>query len=217
MPIKIIPSILIKTEQQFLTQTAAVSEALPMIQLDIADGNFVPNITWADPEVVEDHLEIDCELHLMVSNPIEEARKWEHVPQVKRVLFHYESTDNPADVLGAIQSYGWQASIVLNPKTPINVIDPLIEYLDGVMFMGIKPGFQGQPFIPETIDRIKATREKYPNLFISLDGAVNEDTITDIAKSGVSAVCPGSAIFGNDRPPAENVQRMKDLIEKSVA
>lgn len=217
MPISIIPSILIKTEQEFLTQTAAVSEVLPMIQLDIADGNFVPNITWAEPDVVAENLEIDCELHLMVSNPLEEARRWEYVPQVKRVLFHYESTDNPADVLGAIQSYGWQASMVLNPETPITVIDPLIEYLDGVMFMGVKPGKQGQSFIPETLDRIKATREKYPNLFISLDGAVNEDTITDIVKSGVSAVCPGSAIFGNDKPPADNVQQMKNRIEKILS
>ena len=80
------------------------------------------------------------------------------------------------------------------------------------MFMGVVPGKQGQPFIPETIDRIKAARERWPALYIELDGAVNEDTLPDIATTGVNAICPGSAIFGNDRKPAENVGRMREQI-----
>jgi len=214
--IQIIPSILVQTEKEFITKTSALTNILSMIQLDIADGEFVPNTTWADPRVVADNLEIDCELHLMVSNPVEEARKWEYVDQVKRVLVHYESVENVAEALGAINSYGWEVGIVLTSETPIEVVDKFIEEIDSVMFMSVKPGFQGQPFIPETLYRIKALRTKYPDLFIEIDGAVNENTIEDIVKSGVSAVCPGSAIVGNEREPRENVQRMRKLISKAL-
>ncbi|OIO19042.1 MAG: hypothetical protein CO029_00990 [Candidatus Magasanikbacteria bacterium CG_4_9_14_0_2_um_filter_41_10] len=213
--IQIIPSILVPDEATFIAWSQAVEEVLPMIQLDIADGKFVPNDTWADPDVVSERLHIDCELHLMVADPLEEIRIWEEVPQVKRVLVHYESDpDNIKDILSQVQSYGWEVGLVLNPETPIDVVDDLIEDIDALMFMGVVPGKQGQRFIPETIDRIKEAREKFPRLFIELDGAVNEDTIEDIVNAGVSAVCPGSAIFGNERKPAENVKRMRELIHR---
>ncbi len=216
MNIQIIPSILVQTEKDFITKTSALVGVLSMIQLDIADGDFAPNTTWADPDVVAENLEIDCELHLMVSNPVEEARKWEYVDQVKRVLVHYESVENIFEALGAISSYGWKVGLVLKAETPIEVVDEFIEEIDSVMFMSVEPGFQGQSFIPETLERIKALRTKYPDLFIEIDGAVNEDTIEDIVKAGVSAVCPGSAIVGNEREPGENVERMKKLIDQAL-
>jgi len=98
--IQIIPSILVPDEATFIAWSQSVEQILPMIQLDIADGKFVPNDTWADPDVVSERLHIDCELHLMVEDPLEEIRIWEEVPQVKRVLVHYESDpDNIADIL----------------------------------------------------------------------------------------------------------------------
>ena len=211
--IDIIPSILVPNEQTFLLSAKSVEDVLPMIQLDIADGQFVPNETWADPDVVSEQLEIDCELHLMVRDPLEEARLWEGVQQVKRVLVHYESQpEDIANILNQIRSYGWDVGLVLNPDTPIDVVDDVVEEIDSLMFMGVVPGKQGQPFIPETLERIKAARERWPELYIELDGAVNEDTLPDIATTGVNAICPGSAIFGNDRKPAENVGRMREQI-----
>lgn len=211
--IDIIPSILVPNEETFLSWSKAVSSILPMIQLDIADGKFVPNETWADPDVIDEQLEIDCELHLMVADPLEEARLWEEVQQVKRVLVHYESDpENSANIVNQIRSYGWDVGLVLNPHTSVDVVDDLIEDIDSLMFMGVVPGKQGQKFIPETIERIKAVRETYPDLPISVDGAVNEDTLLDIVNAGATRVCPGSAIFGNDRTPAENVARMREMI-----
>jgi len=185
-----------------------------MIQLDIADGKFVPDETWADPTVVDEKLNIDCELHLMVVDPLEEIRIWEEVQQVKRVLIHYKSDpENIADIISQAHSYNWEVGLVLNPDTPVSVVDDLIEEIDSLMFMGVVPGKQGQRFIPETIARIKEVRAKFPTLYIELDGGVNEDTLPDIVRSGVNAVCPGSAIFGNDTAPAENVRRMREMIQ----
>ncbi|MEK7084486.1 MAG: ribulose-phosphate 3-epimerase [Patescibacteria group bacterium] len=212
--VAIIPSILVQTEKEFLEQSRAVSDVLSMIQLDIADGKFVPNTTWAEPDVVSEKLEIDCELHLMVQNPLAEARKWAEVPQVKRVLFHYEAApDTAGDVAAQIRSYGWEVSVVLNPDTPLSVLDPLLEEIDGVMFMGVNPGFQGQKLIPEVLENIQKFKAKKTSHFVEIDGGVNEDALMDIIASGVDAICPGSAIFVNDRTPRENVKRMKKIIE----
>jgi ribulose-phosphate 3-epimerase len=211
--IDIIPSILVPDEHTFLAWSRAVEEVLPMIQLDIADGQFVPNETWADPNVVDEHLQIDCELHLMVRDPLKEVRLWEDVQQIKRVLVHYESNpENITEILAQIHSYGWEVGLVLNPDTPVDVVDDLVEEIDSLMLMGVIPGKQGQKFIPKTIARIKEARERFPNLYIELDGAVNEETLPDIVATGVHAICPGSSIFGNDRTPAENVKLMRDMI-----
>jgi len=213
--VEIIPSILVKTEEEFLEQSRAVADVLNMIQLDIADGVFVPNTTWADPDVVAEHLTLDCELHLMVQDPVEEVRKWADVVQVKRVFVHYESrTDDIADVLAQIHSYGWDVGVVLNPGTPIDVLDSFLEEVDAVMFMGVNPGFQGQTLIPEVLENMKAFCAAHPHLFVSIDGSVNEETLPDILATGVCAVCPGSAIFGNDEPPKKNIERMKALIHR---
>jgi len=214
---QIIPSILLPDKHTFLAQTKAIEEVVSMVQIDIADGKFVESTTWSyeeeAPEIVQDHLQVDCELHLMVENPLEIAREWELVPQVKRVLVHYESNpEEVGDILAQIQSYGWEVGLVLNPDTPIDVVDDLVEEIDSVMFMGVVPGKQGNKFVPEVLDNIKNLKEKYPDMYTEIDGSVNLDTLPDIAEAGVSAVCPGSAIFGNDKDPAQNVVEMREFI-----
>ncbi|MFH1286733.1 MAG: hypothetical protein ABII02_03195 [Candidatus Magasanikbacteria bacterium] len=213
---QIIPSILIQTKEEFLTQIKALSSILSMIQLDIADGKFVEETTWADPDVVFEKLKIDCELHLMVKNPLEEIQLWVNVSQVKRVLVHYESSPGSmTDTLERIHSYGWEVGLVLNPDTPVDILDEVRESIDTCMLMGVKPGLQGQIFMPEVLEKAKIIKEKYPDLPLALDGGVSEETLPDIIKAGFDIVCPGSAIFGNDREPRENVKRMKKLIEKN--
>lgn len=210
---QIIPSILVQTQQEFETQLNAVQGILSIVQLDIADGKFVPNTTWADPEVVEKISTIDIELHLMVQNPMHELKRWSACEQVKRVLIHYETTNGKfGEMIETVREYGWQVGAVLNPDIPIGVLDPYIDDLDSVMFMGVVPGFQGQGLIPDVLEKIKEFKYLHPRVFIEIDGAVNEQTLPDIIASGVDAICPGSAIFKNDRRPAENVRRMKEII-----
>ena len=86
---EIIPSILVQTEEQFLQQMEWLGDSVKQVQLDIADGKFVPNVTWANPAVVKKLRKLTVELHLMVADPIAELKKWVNIKQVKRVLFHY--------------------------------------------------------------------------------------------------------------------------------
>lgn len=211
---QIIPSMLVSSQEEFETQIEAVQTSVEMVQLDLADGKFVPNTTWSDPEVARKVLKINAELHLMVADPIKTVVEWMGVPQIKRVLFHYESvaSENIAHTIRELGRGGWQVGMVLNPNTPIDVVDEHVEHLDAVMFMGVNPGFQGQSYIPQTTQRMKSLKEKYPDLFISLDGGVNLKTIPDIFSSNIDAICPGSAVFRTDKTPSENVADIRALI-----
>lgn len=212
-----IPSILVSDEKTFLAQTIAVSDVVSMVQIDICDGLFVPNITWADAKIVAEHLKIDCELHLMVENPLEEAKKWEDVPQVKRVYAHYES--NPGDIqniVHSIRSYEWEVGLALNPDTPITVLKTLAEDIGAVLVMGVYPGRQGQILIPKSLEKIQTIRHTYPRLRITLDGGVNEKTLPDIVRVHPDAICPGSAVFGNEKTPQTNIQNLRGIIDRVI-
>jgi len=211
---KIIPSILVQSADEFKNQIHAVENCLEIVQLDIADGKFVPNTTWADPDIVEKESNIDIELHLMVKNPLKELERWAATEQIKRVLVHYESVDNFEEVLPLLKQYSWELGVVLNPDTATEAIEPFISEIDAVMFMGVYPGFQGQGLVPEVLEKIKLFKSKYPNIFTELDGAANEETLPELIASGVDAICPGSAIFRNDRTPEENVKRMREIIHR---
>ena len=207
---QIIPSILVQNVADFQACFDGLENSAPHIQLDIADGEFVNNTTWADPKFFKDlKTNITIELHLMLAHPLVEISKWNEVANVTKILFHLESNDDIYEVISVIKTSGREVGIVLNPTTPIDKLATFVNELDTVMLMGVTPGKQGQTFIPETLNRLREVKTLYQNLFVELDGGVNESTLPEIIQTGVDAVCPGSAIFGNDRSPKENVERMK--------
>ncbi len=214
MSVKIIPSTLVQSKNEFLSQIKGLGESLDMIQLDIADGGFVDNKTWADPKVVR-NISLDVELHLMVDDPYEELKKWEAVSQIKRVLIHYESEgESTKELIHKLKDNNiWQIGVVLNPETDISVLESFLGSIDVVMFMGVHPGLQGQSFLPETLEKIRQFKNMNTSHMISIDGGVNKETINDIVMAGADIVCPGSAIFHTDKTPSENVEEMKYIID----
>ncbi|MBT3817239.1 MAG: hypothetical protein HOE80_01820 [Candidatus Magasanikbacteria bacterium] len=209
----IIPSILVQSESEFITQYNGLDSAVSMIQLDIADGKFVENTTWADPKIITDIVSIGVELHLMVEDPLEEMKRWENISQIKRVLVHYESVDDISETIKTLKISSWEIGIVLNPDTPISVIEPIKNDITLVMCMGVVPGKQGQSFIKSTLEKMKSIKKEYPNLLVSVDGAVNKETLPEIMHSGADIICPGSAIFGSGKPK-ENIGDMQELINR---
>ncbi len=211
---QIIPSILVQSEEEFIEQITNVQDSVKQVQLDIADNKFVPNTTWANPEIVKQYTKINVELHLMVADPLEELKKWEGIEQIKRVLVHYESVDDFEVVLTALKDKDWQVGVVINPDTELEAIEPFLEKVQSVMFMGVHPGKQGQELIPEVLERIQELTISHPDVFTEIDGGVNESTLPQIIQSGVRAICPGSAIFKNTLPAAESVKQMEESINK---
>jgi ribulose-phosphate 3-epimerase len=210
----IIPSLLSDDRVLLLEQLELIGDAAEMIQIDIADGLFVPSVTWYDPKEISDAACVPLELHLMVQDPLRVIEEWTESKRIRRVLIHAESPCDHQVVIDAIAHEGWQASLVLNPHTDISVIEPFADQLFGVMCMGVVPGKQGQAFIPEVLDTLREIKRRFPHLFVELDGAVNMGTIDDIVKTDIDAVCPGSAIVGNARTPKENILAMQSRIDE---
>lgn len=210
--IQIIPSLLVPNEELFLRCVHGLGDSVSTVQIDIADGKFVPSTTWADPESIKTYLPMACELHLMVKEPLKELAKWGAVEQVVRILIHVESTPKLADIFPTLHAYGWEIGLVLNPETPIEALTPFLPEIKRVMFMGVHPGSQGQPFIPETLDKIRAFKAKKTDHTIAIDGGVNEQTLRGLITAGIDVACPGSAIFQTSRNPAEAVAHMKNTI-----
>lgn len=209
---QIIPTVFAPDEQTFFNQVRMIGGVVDMFQLDIADGDFVPATTWADPALVAGiNKGMKVELHLMTKHPITEMNKWTHVPQVKRVLFPYEGLDDIELCIDTAMTNGWQPCVVLNPETSIDVIAPYADHLFGVMLMGVHPGAQGQAYLTEITERLHHIHTYFPHLFLSIDGGVNLETIEDIVPTGVDAVCPGSAIFGAGHP-TDNITKMRSII-----
>lgn len=215
MSVQIIPSIFVKSKSEFLSQITAVEGSVDMVQIDIGDGKFVSDTTWYNPEITRDNLKMDAELHLMVSDPLAVAKEWLNVPQLKRILIHYESVSDIQTTIKQLQQYNnWKISLALNPETSAQIIEPYINDIQGVMFMGIHPGFQGQTLIPEILLRIRDFKNQHPDTFVEIDGGVNEETLPKIVASGVDAICPGSAVFRNERTPIQNISRLKKIVEE---
>lgn len=217
MPI-IIPSILVYSQEEYLKQTKAVQGLVNFVQIDIANNTFVPNQTWYDPRFIEENITFDFELHMMIEEPMEELPVWMSNKHLKRVVMHFETLgNNTKQAIEAVRKSGRQISICINPETPIRVLEPFEDQIDAVQFMTITPGFQGQPFLPEVLDKIKEYKNKNTDHFISADGHVNEETIPLLIKAGVEGLCIGSAIFNEQSDPKNNVLRIQKLINSLTA
>lgn len=208
----IIPSLLVTTEEAFKNQTAAIAGKVPFFQIDIADGQFVPNKTWVfdHAEMAAGYVQTDFELHLMVQDPFAVANKWKDHPHFKRMLLPVEPFNDLGSAIDYAKGYGKEIGLVLNPDTPLPTVYPYLDDIDSVMCMGVQPGFQGQAFIEQTLERIKELRER-SDIYIEVDGGVNKETLPKIFDAGASAGCPGSAIFAHINGPADGYAELVQL------
>lgn len=211
---QIIPSIFVTSEEKFKEQIDTAKDIVKMVQIDVADGNFVPHTTWPfhEPKKAQDYIDFDFELHLMVEHPLQVVKNWAQNNRLKRVLVHYESTMHLDSLIYELSILDKEIGIVLNPDTSLYAIEPYMENIKIIMLMGVYPGAQGQSFIPETLDRIRTIKEKNKNIIIEIDGGVNEDTLPGIINAGADIVCPGSAIFGNKEKPSKNIEKLTTII-----
>ncbi len=213
--IAIIPSILVKTKNEFLSQISLLEHSVTHLQLDIADGNFVSNTTWSEPEIIRHSEGYTFELHLMVEHPLEVIAEWSTVANVTKYIVHFESEDNIEEVISHIQASNGlkrEVFIALNPETQLSALERIADRIDGVLFMGVTPGFQGQKLIPAVLEKITQCRNRYPHLYTELDGGVHEDTLEAIVKSGVHAICPGSLVFKREQKPSEQIIFIKNQL-----
>jgi len=180
---------------------AVVDGGADLIHVDVMDGHFVPNITIG-PLVVEAARRVTdrpLDVHLMISNPDDYIEKFVKAG-ADWITVHVEACTHLQRTVSMIREGGLKAGVVLNPATPLQTLDYVLNDIDLVMIMSVNPGFGGQSFIPATLDKINKLRsmidERGLDVGIEVDGGVSPDTIAAIARAGANIFVAGSAIYG---------------------
>ena len=201
---KILPSIL---SADFANLERDVREleqiGIDMFHIDVMDGNFVPNISFGFPiiEAIRSKTDKIFDCHLMIARPEEYVERFCNAG-CDMVSFHIEATNHADRVIQIIKNSGKKAGIVLNPQTSIESVKYLLPKLDYVLIMTVNPGFGGQKFIPEMLDKIeelaKIREEKGYSFLIQVDGGVNVETSKLCRDKGADLLVCGSFLFGTE-------------------
>lgn len=202
MPI-IIPAILEQDNNELKRKLFLATQFARKIQIDIADGLFVPNktISFAQAFEIVKNLKIDIEWHLMVANPLDLLDSLNLLAS-STVVFHFEAVSDPKKTIQAIKNAGHAVGIALNPETPGEVIDTLCDKISLVTVMSVDPGFQGSPFVLSALKKIEELKKRFPKLTVEIDGGVNESNLIGVAATGVDQIVMGSGIWKTANPEA---------------
>lgn len=197
--IKIVPTIIAKDFQELQKKVKKVEPYVEWAQLDVMDGRFVNNTTWNNPADLSDlETSLKLEAHLMIDKPQKVIDEWIK-SGIKRIIFHYESTGRPKEVIKRIKEAGLEVGMALSPETPAEVInDDFVNQLDLILVMTVKPGWGGQKFIEETLYKVRTLRARYHNVNIMVDGGINSETAPRVIGAGANLLAVGTAIFQSD-------------------
>ncbi|MDA3616736.1 ribulose-phosphate 3-epimerase [Polluticaenibacter yanchengensis] len=177
------------------------------LHLDIMDGRFVPNISYGFPvlEKIRKATDKVFDVHLMIEEP-EKYTEWFKAAGADILTVHYEACRHLHRNIQQIKSLGMKAGVALNPHTPINVLYEILPDVDMVLLMSVNPGFGGQSFIPNTINKIKKLRtlidEMGLKVEIEIDGGISAKNAKEIVDAGATVLVAGSAVFGAPDPVA---------------
>jgi len=220
--VEIVPSILSANFARLAEEIARVERGgASILHLDVMDGHFVPNITIGPP-VVESIRQctgahLDC--HLMIEDPDRYAVEFVKAG-ANSVSVHYEAARHLDGTLDAIREAGAMAGIVLNPATPVAVLEDVLEVADYVLLMSVNPGFGGQKLIPYVLEKARKLdrmrREKKLALPIEIDGGVHPENLAAVVRAGCDWIVTGSAVFHSPDPEA-TTRRMREIASHASA
>ncbi|CAN1507004.1 Rpe Pentose-5-phosphate-3-epimerase [Spirosomataceae bacterium] len=183
--------------------------------IDIMDGVFVPNISFGFPvtEAIKKHAKKPLDVHLMIVKPENYIDQFAKLG-AEYISVHWEACPHIHRTLGQIKEAGCKAGVVLNPGTPVHLLEEIIADCDLVLLMSVNPGFGGQKFIPSTIEKVKKLKSliksSKANTIIEIDGGVNYETGKALVEAGADALVAGSYVFSN-ADPIKTIAGLKNL------
>ena len=214
---KIAPSILAADYANFAGELRRIEDSgADYVHIDIMDGQFVPNISFGADVVasLRKHSKLVFDCHLMVVDP---ERYVDQFAQAGAdiMTIHTEATDHIHGALQKIKAAGMKAGVVINPGTPVSALEPVLNLVDQVLIMTVNPGFGGQAFIPECLDKIaevaRLRAEKGLSFDIEVDGGIDDTTIKLAKLAGATVFVAGSYLFKEDL--SAGVQHLKDALD----
>ncbi|MDB5079047.1 MAG: Ribulose-phosphate 3-epimerase [Chloroflexi bacterium] len=216
--IKIAPSILSADFARLGEQVKEAEEAgADYIHFDVMDGMFVPNITVGPLvlEALKRVTDVPMDVHLMIEDPdryLEEfARAGASV-----IMVHYEAVKHLHRTVQRITALGCRAGVVLNPATPISLLEDILPYLSRVLIMSVNPGFGGQSYIESSTGKVRRMREMAnrlnPQLEIEVDGGAKGNNIREIAEAGADVIVAGSAVFNKEETVAQAMAKLREVL-----
>jgi ribulose-phosphate 3-epimerase len=209
--IRITPSILSADRENILSEIAKIAQVSDLIHLDIMDNRFVPNETWnlAEAQAIISSSPTPIDAHLMVEDVDTLAIEYA-IAGSGSVTLHAEAAIDITKTLRGIRSHGARAGLAVKPATPIDEYLEISDLVDMFLIMTVEPGFGGQKFMAEMMDKVRLTRRAIGNrpIWLQVDGGISVDTIAIAREAGADTFVAGSAVF-NSPEPAEMVEILR--------
>lgn len=215
--IKLAPSMLAADFNRLGEQIALLETAgAEYLHIDVMDGNYVPSISFGMPVIssIRKYSNLVFDVHLMIEDPIRYIDDFA-AAGADIITVHAEACKHLNRTIAKIKEVGCMAGVSLNPSTPLNVLEYVLYKLDMVLIMSVNPGFGGQSFIPNSLDKIKSLREMIASqgldVDIEVDGGINSSNVSDVINAGANIIVAGTAVFNGNIE--NNISDFKEIFK----